>query len=172
MTDRPIIERTLFDDMTGASFSDCRKYRYKLWRKWDDGGLVNFTMLNPSKAGEIDSDRTVNRCIGFARRWGYGGIVVTNLFGMVTPYPSEMIYADDPIGPGNDAAIVEAADESAIVICAWGADGDHRDRASQVRKMLLEHCPDKLHYLRMGKNQPWHPLYLPGDLKPIRWGQS
>ena len=39
----------------GAEFSPCKKYRYKLWRIWDDTlPLVMFIGLNPSTADEIN----------------------------------------------------------------------------------------------------------------------
>ena len=68
---------------TGAVFSPCERYRYKLWRVWDPArplGLVMFLMLNPSTATDAEDDPTIRRCIGYARSWGYGGLYVGNLF--------------------------------------------------------------------------------------------
>ena len=62
-----------------------RRYRYALYRCIDtssDKGTVMFIMLNPSKAHETDdaqSDHTIQLCKGFAKRWGYGQLVVGNL---------------------------------------------------------------------------------------------
>src|SRR4051812_14962809 len=65
----------------GARFSSDRRHRYALWRVWDgDRGLCNFLMLNPSTADETSDDPTVASCTRRARAWGYGGLVVTNLF--------------------------------------------------------------------------------------------
>lgn len=58
----------------GAMFSKCRKYRYVLWRIWDDDKpRVMFIGLNPSIAGAIIDDPTIRKVIGFAKRWGFGG---------------------------------------------------------------------------------------------------
>ena len=72
-----------FDESTlnGAIISDCGKYRYQLWRKWDPSlPVVLFIMLNPSQADASEDDPTIRRCINYAKSWGYGGIYVGNLF--------------------------------------------------------------------------------------------
>src|SRR3954469_17706712 len=92
---------------TGARFSADGLYRYALWRVWDaDRGLCNFLMLNPSTADETVNDPTVARCARRARSWGYGGLVVTNLFAFRATDPSGLRAAPDPVGPEDDAAIV------------------------------------------------------------------
>ena len=58
-----------------ATFSECRKYRYSLWRVWDESlPFVLFIGLNPSTADEIEDDPTIRRCINFTKEWGYGGM--------------------------------------------------------------------------------------------------
>lgn len=76
-----------------------------------------------------------------------------------------MKTAVDPIGPHNDYWLREIADSCSLVVAAWGKDGNHMGRGAQVRDMI-----NNLHYLRLTKEgQPWHPLYLPGDLTPQLW---
>ena len=76
---------------SGADFSECGRYRYKLWRTWDDvRPVVMFIMLNPSTADATADDPTIRRCIGFAHDWGYGGVRVGNLFAWRTPYPQRV----------------------------------------------------------------------------------
>jgi len=156
---------------SGATFSPCRRWRYLLWRRWDEAKPVaNFLMLNPSTADEVKLDPTCSRARDYAERWGYGALIVTNVFGWRATHPDDMKAAKDPVGPGNDAAIVRTAKESAIVVCAWGNHGTFLDRSSKVRALLKE---VKLHALRINANgEPAHPLYLPGKLKPISWGPA
>ena len=158
---------------SGAQFSRCRRWRYLLWRCWDPKGpTANFLMLNPSTADEVKLDPSCTRARNYAEQWGYGSIFITNLFGWRATDPDDMKAAADPVGRGNDRAILEAARRSAIVVCAWGNHGEHRDRALAVRKNLLD-SGVKLHYLRMnGSGHPAHPLYLPGKLKPSAWQAS
>src|SRR5207237_5457574 len=67
--------------LSGASFSRDRRYRYRLWRRWDAARpVVAFVMVNPSTADAGRDDPTIRRCIGFARSWGYGRLEVVDLF--------------------------------------------------------------------------------------------
>lgn len=146
-----------------AHFSPCRTYRYSLTRRWNDGLTAMFIGLNPSTADETNDDPTVRRCIGYAKAWGYGGLVMTNLFAYRATKPADMMAAEDPIGPENDAQLRGAADAAGIVVAAWGAKGSHRLRGAAVRAML-----PRLHYLRLTQaGQPQHPLHLPKGLRPL-----
>jgi hypothetical protein len=152
----------------GALFTRCRRWRYLLWRCWDEAKPVaNFLMLNPSTADEVKLDPSCTRARRYAERWGYGALIVTNLFGWRATDPDEMKAARDPVGRGNDRAILAAAREAAIVVCAWGNHGAHLARSIHVRKLLEG---TRLHVLRMNDGgEPAHPLYLPGSLAPTRW---
>ena len=56
---------------TGAVFSPCRRWRYLLWRRWDEKlPVANFLMLNPSTADEHKLDPTCARARDYAERWG------------------------------------------------------------------------------------------------------
>ena len=153
---------------TGAQFSPCRRWRYLLWRRWDTAKPVaNFLMLNPSTADEFKLDPTCARARDYAERWGYGALIVTNVFGFRSTNPLLLKKEKDPVGPGNDAAIVRAAREAAIVVCAWGNHGGFIERSSRVRDLLKD---QKLFALRVNANgEPAHPLYLPGKLNPTAW---
>jgi hypothetical protein len=157
---------SLIINPSGAVFSKCRRWRYLLWRQWDPSKPVaNFLMLNPSTADEVKLDPSCTRARNYAERWGYGSLIVTNVFGWRATDPDDMKAARDPVGRGNDAAILRAAREAEIVVCAWGNHGLHRDRSARVRELL---SGVELHALRVnGAGEPAHPLYLPGSLKPI-----
>ncbi len=154
----------------GARFSRCRRWRYLLWRCWDEAKPVaNFLMLNPSTADEFKLDPSCTRARNYAERWGFGALVVTNIFGWRSTDPAALKIVDDPVGRGNDPAIVKAAKCAKLVVCAWGNHGLHEERAERV-KVLLNRQRIALHILRMnGAGQPAHPLYLPSSLKPTPW---
>ena len=158
---------------TGAVFSDCRRWRTLLWRRWDAARPVaNFLMLNPSTADEARLDPSCTRARLYAERWGYGGLIVTNLFAWRATDPEEMKAAADPVGRGNNAAILRAAREAAILVCAWGNHGAHLGRSQKVVG-LLRKAAIRLHFLKMnGAGEPAHPLYLRGSLEPVLWTAS
>jgi hypothetical protein len=153
----------------GAEFSRCRKWRYLLWRQWGEAPVANFLMLNPSTADEVKLDPSCTRAQVYAEQWGFGALVVTNLFGWRATDPGEMKAVHDPVGRGNDRAILNAALNSALVVCAWGNHGLHRARSAHVVR-LLRGGGVSLHILRVNAcGEPAHPLYLPGSLRARPW---
>jgi hypothetical protein len=150
-----------------AKLSDCRNYRFALWRTWDDSKpFAMIVGLNPSTADEVKDDPTLTRCINFAKSWGYGGVCMTNLFAYRATDPKDMKAQNDPIGANNDIWLNKLANDAGIVVAAWGNDGRYLSRS----KMVVEMLPN-LHYLKMNKSgEPAHPLYLKADLIPVLMG--
>jgi outer membrane protein OmpA-like peptidoglycan-associated protein len=92
--------------------------------RWDEKApIANFLMLNPSTADEAQLDPSCTRARTYAERWGFGSLPITNIFAWRATDPQEMKAARDPVGRGNDAAILRAAREAAVVVCAWGNAG-------------------------------------------------
>ena len=64
-----------------AIISECNRYRYQLHRTWDkEKDKVLFIMLNPSTADSDNDDLTTIRCINYAKKWGYGGLMIGNIY--------------------------------------------------------------------------------------------
>ena len=152
-------------------FSPDRVHRYTLIHRFDPlfGGdrKMLWIGLNPSTADENQLDPTLTRIAGFCRREGMDGFWMGNLFGLRTPYPKEMMAAPDPVGPGNDAALLEAASKCEKVVAAWGVTGDYQDRASAVVKLLSGYDLWCLGTTKAG--HPRHPLYVKADQPLVRW---
>lgn len=152
---------------SGAHFSDCRTWRYQLWRIWDPSKRsILFIGLNPSTADETQDDPTIRKCIGFAKRWGYGSYLMCNLYGFRSTDPRGLKTIADPIGPGNDEGIKEFIKAAATVVVAWGCHKGIKDRADAVLKLI----PDPQCLRVTDGGYPGHPLYIPysRELQPYR----
>lgn len=137
-------------------------YRYSLTRAWDPAlPTITFVLLNPSTADEAQLDPTLRRCVGFAKREGYGGMVILNLYAFRTKSPKLMLAATDPVGPDNDRVLAAA---SGTVVAGWGTNAD----PARVTKALT--LLPRLHALAVTKDgHPQHPLYVPGNAPLIEW---
>lgn len=145
-----------------AIFSDCEQYRYLIEIIWDDSKpLCQFIGLNPSTADEMKDDPTMRRCKDFAKRWGCGGLLMTNVFAIRATQPAEMMIHPAPNGGAvNYETILEAASRSEIIVAAWGKDGDYRQWGYHVQ-CLLANARHKVQCFKLTKNgQPYHPLYM------------
>lgn len=157
-----------------AVYSDCERYRYLLTREWDAAGpRALFVMLNPSTATEVQNDPTVERCERRARALGFGAFRVTNIFAYRATDPKDMRAQPDPVGPENDAAIVESvawAGDGGRIICAWGAHGAHLGRGAAVERLLRGTGRDLFHLGLTKAGDPKHPLYIGYERQPELWG--
>jgi len=158
-------------DAASATFSPCRLYRYTLTRIWDPTlPILVFLMCNPSTADETDNDQTVERCQRRARRMGYGGVIVLNLFALRSTDPDVLYEVEDPVGPDNDAVIRDVCSRASMVICAWGKPGRLLARAASVMDMLRV-IGVPLFALAVNQDgSPKHPLYCRNDAEPFAYG--
>ena len=158
------------DAPSTAIYSDCERYRYALSRVWDaQGKHVQFVMLNPSTATEVQNDPTVERCERRARALGFGSFTVTNIFAWRDTDPRNMKAASDPVGPANDEAILDAGRSADQIIAAWGTHGAHLARGAEV-EALLRNLGKPLYHLGLSKaGHPKHPLYIAYTEQPRLW---
>ncbi len=146
-------------------------YRYSLTRTWDpELARCCWIRLNPSVADAEQPDPTMTRCVGFATAWGYGGIEIVNLFALISTDPKALVSAADPVGPRNDAAILEAVARAGLVVCAWGPPGKLHGRDRAVGRLLAN---VRTHAVSRTKGGfPGHPLYLAKALRPFPWSPA
>jgi hypothetical protein len=151
------------DDKT-AEMSPCGIYRYTLTREWEDGKCVAWIMFNPSTADASIDDPTIRKCVGFSRRWGFGRMIVVNLFAIRSTDPKTVRKTADPVGPLNNYWISAACKEAREVVLAWGCGQhfpiSHTSRHFEVIRML----GDEKSITCLGKGMgghPKHPLMLP-----------
>lgn len=143
------------------------KYRYVLECIWKPNTkIVTFVMLNPSVADYFICDPTLNRCVDFAKKWGFGGMTILNLFAHITPNPNELLVVNDPIGEKNDEIIDIIISVSDEIVFAWGADyGHYYGRDQFIIDKLKVYQPKCI--MKSKKGHPRHPLYLRKGLELI-----
>lgn len=153
----------------GALLSGDGTYRYNLWRRWGDGLLLGYCMLNPSTADADLDDQTIRRCMHYARRDGYSGIYVVNLYAFRATDQATLWRTPPPVrmGPDNDTHIHAAIGNDRIgeFVAAWGALpqlGFHRARA--VVKMFEAGGRNMLCLGHTLKGWPRHPSRLGNDV--------
>ena len=103
--------------------SDDAVYEYRADRWWAEGQRLAFVGCNPSlitwQAG-ARLDPTSANCEEIARRDGYAGVTMLNLWALRGTDPQELRGHPDPIGPGWDEAFDEAVRDVGFVVGAWG----------------------------------------------------
>lgn len=149
-----------------AVISPCGRYRYRLTR--GDGRRLAFVMLNPSTADANQDDPTIRRCLAFAKREGYDGIDVANVYAWRATDPREVFDAPNPFGD-NDRHLTELSLQHEIIVCAWGANAIpiHVDHTHWI---LSRRYGTRLVCLGITKDgSPRHPLYVRGDAPLEPW---
>lgn len=76
--------------------------------------------MNPSTADPMVDDPTVAKCGRFARRWGYGGLLVGDTFAYRATDQARLAEIEDPVGPDNDNHLLTMAAEASLVVFAYG----------------------------------------------------
>jgi len=164
---------------------DC--WRDELRRVWDERRpTLVVCMLNPSHASHLVDDLTVLALIHFATLWGYGGLLIVNLYSWRSPSPKAMMAVDHRVGPGNgaalEAAMAYAAAHGGRMLAAWGTDGNFEGRADWlVSRATRVHHLELICLGRTRDGSPKHPMArvhhpmargkhrIPRDQQPIVW---
>ncbi len=175
--------------MSSSSFSSCGLYRWFLKRTLSKRKkIIVFIGLNPSYASSFRDDQTLRRLINFSSSWGYGTLIVVNLFARVSRNPSMLRNCSDPIGKRNDEELHARLDfwsnePSCDLWLGWGAKGSFLNRSFNVIENIRFYLsnraiksPSSLGPMTLGttlKGHPVHPLYIPANtsLRPFNFIQ-
>ncbi len=177
-----------------AKFARDGTLRLEIRRWWVENPTrwAAWLMLNPSKAGAIETDRTADRVTHFSRSWGYDGWIGVNLYPFISSKPAQMWrWADwENKGPdwharddlGDNLSVLDAVGrEASLRVAAFGARPIKRDN-EWLEKCLERFCRpsntgdgEALYCLGTNKTQqPLHPMArgkwrVADDQKPILW---
>ncbi|WP_313004812.1 DUF1643 domain-containing protein [Brevundimonas sp.] len=161
-----------------AVFSECGLYRYRLDRHLsDEGETLAAVLVNPSTADAARDDQTIRKVQGFARRAGFGHLIVGNLFAYRSTDIKGLAAVEDPRGGFDNNKHLEAMIvEADSVLFAWGASdkipkkwrgcwtgvADIADRAGK-QPLCLGVAKDghPLHPMTLGYSRLWQPWKRP-----------
>jgi hypothetical protein len=165
-----------YEGRSTAAFSPCGLHRYELRRVWKPRARVMvFVGLNPSTADENTDDPTIRRILGFADDWGFGTLVMLNVFAFRSTDPKALharaARGQEIVGPGNDDTIRRTFEEHrrTKLVMGWGANGTLLDRGRDVARVALSvhRRPECFGLTQNG--QPKHPLYLAATSRAVRF---
>lgn len=149
-----------------ALFSDDKKHRYVLSRNWNMQRKVAMVIgLNPSTANGDKNDPTISRLMETLDMLGYGGLVMVNLFTVISSDPGVLsnntLYDHDE---DRDIGIIFGyALGVEEIIFAWGSFNEAKARAPRV----IDFFPDAKCFGKNKDGSPWHPMaMLYEGLKP------
>lgn len=154
----------------GADLSPCNLYRFRLWRTWDESKpAALFCGLNPSTADATQDDPTIRRCIRFAQDWGWGGLVMVNLFAFRSTDPDALWQSKwpNPIEEENLEHVRRAVAEAGVCVAAWGAHGLGMRRFWSLHVVGIQ--PDWRCLGTTKDGGPRHPLYIPATTPLQPW---
>lgn len=123
-----------------------------------------FIGLNPSTANEELPDPTIKRVVAFAKKWGFGGVYMMNLYAIVSSDPGILQTDPDPMG-NNIGWLDKISPKCERVVFAWG----NFKEAKQVCLSVIRKFPDAYVLIKNKDGSPRHPLYVPLNIEPVKF---
>ena len=156
---------------SSAQFSTCKNYRWRLTRhiNYSKKELI-FIGLNPSLATKDHNDPTLKRLVGFSECWGYGSLVVINLFARISKSPKDLSFCEDPVGKKNDFVLNKwinywSKNDFCELWIGWGINGKLMNRNEKILQRIKKSSkvPYVIGLTKYG--HPKHPLYISNQKK-------
>lgn len=142
-----------------AVFSPCGLYRYELERRWDRH--LPWAMcvgLNPSTANHEQDDPTIRKITDVLKHYGYGGFVMTNLYGIISSTTDKLYSTPDPL-KNNDDHLRSVARFATDVFYCWGTFPKLEARIKVVREIVKRAGKKEMCFGKTQKGLPIHPAY-------------
>lgn len=152
--------------MAGFSADGLNRYWLLVW--WGPGELLIWNMLNPSKAGRLDTDPTDTRVKSFTKREGYDGYIITNGSALVATDPKDWKRRRPEFEPENVRFVQEIACDSDVIV-AWGRNAIRGPGFSQLILGLTHRARTVKCFGLTKTGEPLHPLMLRADTPLVPW---
>ncbi|MGH2551874.1 MAG: DUF1643 domain-containing protein [Thermomicrobiales bacterium] len=160
-------DRTVHEYVYSREDNGRKVHRFAYSQSWDaTRPIVLWVMLNPGTGDTEQRKRpTLERCIRWSTTWGYGGLLIGNLFSVRTKSAKELLRSLAPSDARNELALRFLHSLAAETVIAWG---DHGHQLQGVTP-LLPILEGAVCLGVTGKGQPRHPLYVKGDAERRPW---
>ncbi len=149
------------DLSNGASFSQDMKFRYSLWRTWDEELKTAAVFgLNPSTANASKNDATIRILIKALTLLGFGGFTMLNCFPIISSDPRILndVDIDDEYNRTNQEAWRVESSMCTEVIFGWGAHTIVSGKG--IDKLLINMFPAAKCFCKNLDGTPMHPMSL------------
>lgn len=127
---------TEFSDLIISS--NCGKHQYVEIIPIEGGDKGACAVIGICPQGRVPgkTDKAIENCVAFATRSGFSSVILVNLYSYLNCDPNEVPRISDSIGSDNDAWILKAAEDSDLIIGAWGDFPRIKNRVYSVLKIL------------------------------------
>lgn len=142
-------------------------HRFAYLQSWNRAlPFVLWVMLNPG-TGETERRRrpTLERCIKWSTHWGYGGLLIGNLFSLRTKSAKELRQSMTLTDLQNEDALRFLRSLAAETVVAWGNRGHQLNGVKPMLPILAGSVCLGL----TASGQPRHPLYVPNSAERRPW---
>lgn len=145
--------------------SECQKYQYLSIFEWGTKSTnpLGVVGLNPSII-KNNKNTTISILKDLAIKEGFDGLVVSNLYGYISPNPNDLKTVKDPIGKENDIWIQYMQDICEKIICIWGNSGDN-----YRKETILKNINKKAYTIGFTKSgNPRHVLHTKKNVPLVK----
>ncbi|WP_338444375.1 DUF1643 domain-containing protein [Bacillus sp. FSL K6-1012] len=180
-TTLPKIKKTE-SQITNRSYyleKDGKRYRFLLEKEWSITKTTTLNksatviLLNPHKANELITDKTVMNVTNFVILEDYNSLKIVNLFPFMSKKPEALVTNSKEFIELNKQYIKKACENSEIIILACGAKGKYLPLKNQIYNEILVEFKDKLRCFQdKEKNENRHPRDMTDEWKLVKYKQN
>jgi len=155
---------THFPENSGRHSSADGRHVYARWLSANDDGKGTCTVIGLHPEGAVQKDPATSSptiddttaiCLEFAKKNNFKTLLLVNLYSETGLNQNNIRSAPNAVGADNDHWLKTAAEESDLIIVAWGDFPWIKFRSRQVMNLLL---PYTLHAVQVNANgTPSHP---------------
>lgn len=141
------------------------KKRYFLEKRWGfNGNILGAIMMNPSRAGGIENDSTVERLIKYAKKNEYVALYIINIIPIINSKSSELkgLSDNEVIDEKQAECFKYVLNKADLIYLGWGKTGQKYFNVLLNENNLKQDFIKNSHKFRATafKEYPYHPIQI------------